>query len=53
MSTRLFSAATSVMAFALLITGHALAQDLVLNFDPCAGLTGKAKGLCTKYAADM
>ena len=49
MTTRLISAATAVMAFALLIAGNAWAQD----FDPCAGLTGKAKGLCTEYSAGM
>ncbi len=49
MTNRLISAATAVMAFALLIAGNAWAQD----FDPCAGLTGKAKGLCTEYATAM
>lgn len=49
MTTRLISAATAVMALALLIAGNARAQD----FDPCAGLTGKAKGLCTAYSAGM
>ncbi len=37
------------MAFALLIAGNAWAQD----FDPCAGLTGKAKGLCAEYSKGM
>lgn len=49
MQTKLISAATAVMAFVLLIAGNALAQD----FDPCAGLTGKAKGLCTAYIKGM
>lgn len=45
------------MAFALLMAGHAWALDAgharALNFDPCVGLTGQAKGLCTKYTVDM
>ena len=49
MTTRLMSAATAVMAFALLIAGNAWAQE----FDPCAGLTGKAKGLCTAYSKGL
>ena len=49
MSARLISAATAVMVFTLLIAGNAWAQD----FDPCAGLTGKAKGLCTEYSKGM
>ncbi len=43
MTTRLISAATLVMAFALLIASTAWAQDN----DPCAEFTGKAKALCT------
>jgi len=47
--TKLISAATAVMAFALLIAGNAWAQD----FDPCAGLTGQASGLCLAYVDAM
>ena len=49
MTTRRISAATAVMAFTLLIAGNAWAQD----FDPCAVLTGKAKGLCAEYSKGM
>lgn len=49
MTTRLIPAVMAVMAFALPIAGNAWAQE----FDPCAGLTGKAKGLCTQYATAM
>ena len=49
MTTRLISTAIAAVAFALLIAGNAWAQD----FDPCAGLTGKAKGLCTAYTKGM
>ncbi len=50
-TTRLISAATVVMAFALLIAGSAWAQAGGNN--PCAGLTGKAKGLCVAYSTAM
>ena len=49
MTTRLMPAVTAVMALALPIVGNALAQE----FDPCAGLMGKAKGLCTQYSTAM
>ena len=49
MTTRLISTVTAVMAIAFLTAGNAWAQEN----DPCAGLTGKAKGLCTAHAAGM
>ena len=42
-------AATAATVFTLLIAGHAWAQEN----DPCAGLTGKAKGLCVAYSKGM
>ncbi len=48
MTTRLILVAT---VFTLLFAGNAWAQEG--ENDPCAGLTGKAKGLCTAYSLGM